>query len=199
VRVREKEDTMAITKAKKVPAEKPAVKKSAPAKKASAEKSVAKKTAPAKKDPAKKPEAGKVPATTAPVTMKKTAEEVSKMSVYFDFYGGLLSDQQQDAYKLYNDENLSLSEIAETLGISRQGVHERLKKSDASLNDFETKLGLIKKNDEQIATIRSVEDIVAKIIEDEAITSLDDKKARDRLRRQLKKVVSTVKTMENDD
>jgi predicted DNA-binding protein YlxM (UPF0122 family) len=191
---------MATTKAKKAapakkaPAKKPVAKKAAPAKAASAKKPVAKKAAPAKKPaapkaPAKKPAAKK----SAPATVKKSVDEIPKMSVYLDFYGDLLSVQQKDAYKLYNDENLSLAEISEKLGVRKQGIHERLKKAGVSLKEFEEKLGLVKKHDAQITAAKEVENIVAKVLDDKAIASLKDKKDFDRIRKQLRKIVKTVK------
>ncbi|MDR1068497.1 MAG: DNA-binding protein [Clostridiales Family XIII bacterium] len=120
------------------------------------------------------------------------------MSVYFDLYGGLLSAKQQEVYRLYYEDNLSLSEIAETFKISRQGIHESLKKAEIALKEFEDKLGLVKKDQDFNDVIKSVEDISAKILQDEAIASLKDKKDADRIRRSLKKLISVVKTIESD-
>ena len=48
-----------------------------------------------------------------------------RMTMLFDFYGELLTDRQKEFYDLYYNEDLSLSEIAENYGISRQGVPAR--------------------------------------------------------------------------
>ena len=63
----------------------------------------------------------------------------------FAFYGELLTDKQKDVLTLYCLDDLSLGEIAEDLKISRQGVHDTVKRSSRTLEDYETKLGLMQK------------------------------------------------------
>ena len=72
--------------------------------------------------------------------MKRTNEEYSIM---YDFYGPLLSDRQRVVFELYNEDNLSLSEIGANLGVSRQAVHIAVTKAGEELEGFEEKLGLI--------------------------------------------------------
>lgn len=72
-------------------------------------------------------------------------ESIEENSLLYDFYGQLLSKRQQEVMALYHEENLSLSEIAEEFGISRQAVHDTLKKAEQSLADYEAKLGLMKR------------------------------------------------------
>ena len=75
------------------------------------------------------------------------------ISLLLDFYGDILSDRKRELY--YNDD-LSLSEIAEISGISRQGVRDAIKKSEAELFELEEKLGLAGRYEElrlQIADI----------------------------------------------
>ena len=67
------------------------------------------------------------------------------LSQLLDVYGCLLSEKQQILCELYYDEDLSLSEISENEGITRQGVRDALKKAEQNLRFFEEKLGLIKK------------------------------------------------------
>ncbi len=59
-----------------------------------------------------------------------------------DFYGELLSGRKKDVLEMYYNEDLSLAEIAEEIGISRQGVHEMIKKSEEELRFYEEKLNL---------------------------------------------------------
>lgn len=80
----------------------------------------------------------------------------TKMSILYDFYGQLLTEKQSRIFTLYHDDNYSLSEIGDELDVSKQGVHDALKKAEAALEDFETKLGLIK-------TSRQNEEIIIKI------------------------------------
>ena len=75
--------------------------------------------------------------------MKEQLDKVEYASLLYDFYGALLSDAQRDVTALYHEDNLSLSEIAEELGQSRQAVHYTLKKAEAALAGYEEKLGLI--------------------------------------------------------
>lgn len=59
-----------------------------------------------------------------------------------DFYGVLLSERKRNVMDMYYNEDFSLSEIAEQIGISRQGVRELIKKSEDELLFYEDKLGL---------------------------------------------------------
>lgn len=72
-------------------------------------------------------------------------ESIEKNSLLYDFYGQLLSKRQQEVMALYHEENLSLSEIAEEFEISRQAVHDTLKKAEQALNEYEAKLGLMER------------------------------------------------------
>ena len=68
-----------------------------------------------------------------------------RMTMLFDFYGELLTERQKEFYELYYDEDLSLSEIAENYGISRQGVRDAIKRAENQLFEMESRLGLAKK------------------------------------------------------
>lgn len=68
---------------------------------------------------------------------------IERQSLLFDFYGALLNESQNEVMALYHEDNLSLSEIAEDLGMSRQAVHYTLKKAEKALNGYEARLGLV--------------------------------------------------------
>lgn len=68
-----------------------------------------------------------------------------EISLLFDFYGQLLSQKQHRAVSLYYNDDLSLSEVAEDMGITRQGVRDLVKRSEAELYEYEQKLGLYKR------------------------------------------------------
>lgn len=68
-----------------------------------------------------------------------------KYSVMLDVYGAMLTDKQRDMMELYYDEDLSLAEIAEHEGISRQGVRDSIKRGEEAMEELEEKLGIIKK------------------------------------------------------
>lgn len=65
-----------------------------------------------------------------------------------DFYGEVLTDRKKDALDAYYNNDMSLSEIAEDMGISRQGVRDIIKKAEEELLFYEERLGLAKKFDE---------------------------------------------------
>ncbi len=65
-----------------------------------------------------------------------------------DFYGEVLTDRKKDALDAYYNNDMSLAEIAEDMGISRQGVRDIIKKSEEELLFYEERLGLAKKFDE---------------------------------------------------
>lgn len=67
------------------------------------------------------------------------------IGLLLDFYGSLLSDRQREVISLYYEEDLSLAEIAESEGITRQGVRDAIKKAENILIETEEKLGLAKR------------------------------------------------------
>ena len=79
-----------------------------------------------------------------------------KISLLIDFYGELLSEHKKEAVELYYNEDLSLAAIAEQMGISRQGVHDLVKKSEALLSGYEEKLGLAKRFSDAKTSLESL-------------------------------------------
>ncbi len=67
------------------------------------------------------------------------------MNYLLDFYGPLLTKHQQEVFALYCDEDLTLAEIAEQLGITRQGASDALKKARTQLEHYESQLGLVER------------------------------------------------------
>lgn len=65
-----------------------------------------------------------------------------EVSYLLDFYGDLLTDKQREAVEYYYNDDLSLSEIADNLKISRQGVRDSIKRAEAILFNMEKTLGL---------------------------------------------------------
>lgn len=72
-------------------------------------------------------------------------EKVVQIGLLFDFYGKLLNHKQYTAIELYYIHDLSLSEIGEHIGISRQGVHDLIKRTENKLYFYEETLGLVNK------------------------------------------------------
>lgn len=83
-------------------------------------------------------------------------EKIVEQGLLYDFYGELLTDHQKTIYEDVVLNDLSLSEIAREQGISRQGVHDLIKRCDRILNGYEEKLGLVEKF---IKTKKMVEEI----------------------------------------
>ena len=68
-------------------------------------------------------------------------EKSVEIGTLYAFYGGLLTQRQQDALRLHYEEDLSLGEIADELGVSRQNVHELITRSAQKLRKYEEALG----------------------------------------------------------
>lgn len=93
-----------------------------------------------------------------------TFDDVLEVSLLYDFYGQLLSNRQREVMSLYHEENLSLSEIADEFGISRQGVHDTLKKAEKALQGYEDKLGLVSRFERTGSLISSIDERMEKLI-----------------------------------
>ena len=82
-----------------------------------------------------------------------------KMTLLFDYYGGTLTPKQSEVYESYYCADLSLTEIAENLDITRQGVHDLLTRGEKTLLGLEESLGFVarfevhKERTEQLANI----------------------------------------------
>ena len=68
-----------------------------------------------------------------------------RMTMLFDFYGEVLTPRRKEFFDLYYNEDLSLAEIAENYGISRQGVRDVIVRAEAIMTDLEDKTGLMKR------------------------------------------------------
>ena len=72
-------------------------------------------------------------------------EKFVEQTLLYDFYGELLTERQQQVYESVVLEDYSLSEVAENLGISRQGVHDMIKRCNHTLEEYESRLHLAEK------------------------------------------------------
>lgn len=70
-------------------------------------------------------------------------EKIVRQGILYDFYGELLTGHQKEVYEMLVIENLSQSEIADRLSITRQAVHDVIKRIDGILESYETRLGLV--------------------------------------------------------
>lgn len=91
-------------------------------------------------------------------------DEITEVSLLYDFYGQLLSKRQQEVMSLYYEENLSLSEIAEEFSISRQGVYDALKNGEKTLHRYETKLGLVSRFEKSRKAVAAIDKQIEAVI-----------------------------------
>lgn len=82
-----------------------------------------------------------------------------------DFYGAILTEKQLSFLDYYYDDDLSLAEIAENEGITRQGVRDAIKRAEAQLIETEKKLGLVQRFDEIRDGLGKINNYAAKISE----------------------------------
>ena len=69
-----------------------------------------------------------------------------EMLLLFDYYGDMLTERQRMCLDLRYNQDLSLAEIAEELGVSRQGVHDNITRAEAHLAKMEAKTGCVRRN-----------------------------------------------------
>ena len=88
-------------------------------------------------------------------------EKIFEQALLYDFYGELLTEHQQSIYEdaVYND--MSLGEIAENRGISRQGVHDLIKRCDKILRGYEEKLHLVERFADAKVMIGEIEQLTS--------------------------------------
>ena len=92
-------------------------------------------------------------------------DDITRQSLLYDFYGELLTKRQREVMELYHEENLSLAEIADEFGISRQGVYDALKNGEKALTGYEQKLGLVEKFQRSSEAIMKIDERIDNIIE----------------------------------
>lgn len=86
------------------------------------------------------------------------------MTMLLDFYGELLTEKQRSCFDMYYNEDLSLSEIAELQGVSRQGVRDLLVRTESSLRETEEKLGVVAKYIQRREILAELEDTLDALI-----------------------------------
>ncbi len=104
-----------------------------------------------------------------------------RMTMLYDFYGELLTERQKEFFDLYYNEDLSLAEIAENAGISRQGVRDVIVRAEGIMQEMEDKTGLIRRFEAQRAHLNAIAAAAAEIrtinyrqYEDQRLTELAD-------------------------
>ena len=95
-------------------------------------------------------------------------EKNMKIAYLIDFYEDLLDPHVSSVMRAYYDDDLSLAEIAEGEGISRQGVRHIIKKGEEEILFLESKLALAKRHEELLSVCASLSDIKERLIKEDA-------------------------------
>lgn len=118
-------------------------------------------------------------------------EDFAKTSMLFDIYGCLLTDKKKRVMEMYHEDDMSLSEIAEELEVSRAAVHDSLRSAERLLCSYEDKLGILadyllkeKLADELRTYISEARDLLAK--------DMVERKSKDELDRCLAKAAELI-------
>lgn len=98
--------------------------------------------------------------------MVMKVEEKNLLIKLFDAYGGVLSEGQKEIMSLYINFDLTVSEIAENLGVSRQAVKDSVSKAVKKLYDYEEKLSFVKRIDALLEENETLKNRLSKIEED---------------------------------
>lgn len=83
-------------------------------------------------------------------------EDLNRLVILYDYYGDFLTEKQREIFDLYYFNDLSLGEIAEITGITRQGVYDMVRRSSETLKAFENTLGMVEKQGKLESKIRAL-------------------------------------------
>lgn len=98
-----------------------------------------------------------------------------RRALYLDFYGSLLTEKQREIYDLYYQQDLSLGEISELRGVSREAVYDTLKRSEDALKSYESKLRLLEKYQFSREITKEIAQIIASLKKREEQEQIDRK------------------------
>ena len=121
-------------------------------------------------------------------------EKNMELSLLLDFYGELLSEKVRRATELYYNDDLSLSEVAEDMGITRQGVRDLIKRAEGNLYGYEQKLGLYKRFLEMQKGLGTLKDSLVK-----AKSLLDNNTDRSEIDKEISGMIDLVDELIRED
>ncbi len=110
--------------------------------------------------------------------------KILEQALLYDFYGELLTPHQKEIYEQFILDDLSLGEIAADAGISRQGVHDLIRRCQKALEGYEDKLHLV----EKFLTVKEKVGEIDRILEKWE----DEKEDPDEIVRQIRKISATI-------
>ena len=79
-----------------------------------------------------------------------------EMTLLFDYYGGMLTDKQRDCFDMRHNQDMSLGEIGDMLGVSRQAVNDNLTRTEALLRRMEENIGCVKRDMKNRAALQEI-------------------------------------------
>lgn len=115
------------------------------------------------------------------------AEKTLQMALLFDFFGDLLTEKQREYFDLYYNEDLSLSEIADNVGITRQGVRDIIVRVEAQLLDYEKRTGIVARFNQRNADVDRAKEIANNIL-----LSAENRKTAD-MAKELTQILESLK------
>ena len=89
-----------------------------------------------------------------------------EMSLLFDFYGGMLTEKQQECFDMRYNQDLSLGEIGEAMGVSRQAVCDNLARTEALLRKMEDNIGCVRRSLRTRKAVQQIQEAVRQLPED---------------------------------
>lgn len=101
--------------------------------------------------------------TPLPAAGEASPQDRVWRGLLLDFYGELLSPRQRECCELSYNDDLSLSEIAETCGISRQGAWDNLRRGTEALEDIEARTGLLRRHTETVGRLKKLEETIRRL------------------------------------
>ncbi len=95
-----------------------------------------------------------------------------EMALLYDYYGGMLTEKQRQCYTMRYEQDLSLGEIAETLGVSRQAVCDNLTRTEALLRKMERNIGCVSRGLKTRKALQAIRSAAADLEKDPATASI---------------------------
>ena len=79
-----------------------------------------------------------------------------EMALLLDYYGAMLTDRQRECFDMRYNQDMSLGEIAQELGVSRQGVYDNLSRAETVLRNMEEKTGFLRRDEKVRSTAQQI-------------------------------------------